>query len=151
MARMGNVAAIPPDQVPKRRVVSCERKRRRLSAGIVKLGFSHPGDDPENPGQWRAGVDGALPGVIVPGGFLLGSKYFQEVAFPVAADRAENMVMGLDVSVPAGDFQGCVEVVDTNSVEHICDSDQGDTKVYCPGVGLVIDEELRLVEINPSD
>lgn len=103
--------------------------------------------EPDHGGQWRAGVNGALPGVIMPGGFLLGSKYFQEKAFADgAADRAENVEMRLDVETEAGKFKGCVRVAETNPVEEICDG--GDEKVYCPGVGLVIDEDLELVEIN---
>src|SRR6185436_4598659 len=31
-------------------------------------------------GSWLAGKAGALPGIIMPGTFLLGSRYFQEVA-----------------------------------------------------------------------
>lgn len=109
------------------------------------------GTIPENPGQWRAGEtpeDGeepAQPGVIMPGGFLLGSKYFQEVAFPVAADRAENVEMGLEFTANGFDFEGCVKVIDTNSVEGGDSCKKGDTKVYCPGVGLVQDEDLKLV------
>jgi hypothetical protein len=52
--------------------------------------------------------------------------------------------MGLDVSVDAGHFTDCVEIVDTNPVEGDCDVEDGDVKVYCPGIGLVIDEEAEL-------
>ncbi|MEN8759711.1 MAG: hypothetical protein ABF303_14725, partial [Desulfobacterales bacterium] len=33
-------------------------------------------------GSWEAGVDGARPGLIMPGTPLLGAKYFQEIAPP---------------------------------------------------------------------
>jgi len=101
--------------------------------------------EPEE-GSWRAGVNGAMPGLIMPGTFLLGSKYFQEIAIEDEAfDRGENTEMDVEVSVPAGDFSGCVEVVDTNPAELVCDVEEGDAKVYCPGIGLVIDEEAQLV------
>ncbi len=45
-------------------------------------------------GSWRAGEDDAMPGIIMPGTFLLGSRYYQEVAPDVAMDRAEHMAMG---------------------------------------------------------
>ncbi len=106
------------------------------------------GEAPANPGQWRVGEYGAQPGIIMPGTYLLGAKYFQEVAFPIAADRGEHTGMGLHVEVPAGIFDNCVEITDTNSVEKICNRNRGDTKVYCPGVGLTVDQDLGLVEIN---
>jgi hypothetical protein len=42
-------------------------------------------------GTWRAGVHDALPGLIMPGTFLLGARYFQEIAPDVALDRAEHV------------------------------------------------------------
>jgi hypothetical protein len=96
-------------------------------------------------GSWLAGAAGALPGLVMPGRFLLGSRYFQEQAPGVALDRAEHVAMGLTVEVPAGRFQGCVEVLDTNALEP---REPGDVKIYCPGVGLVVDEEAELVEFE---
>jgi len=55
-----------------------------------------------NAGSWEAGKNGAQPGIMMPGTFLLGAKYFQEVAPPVAADRGENVDMGLTVETVAG-------------------------------------------------
>ncbi|HEX7185340.1 MAG TPA: hypothetical protein VF756_26180 [Thermoanaerobaculia bacterium] len=98
-------------------------------------------------GAWRAGEDGALPGLIMPGTFLLGSKYFQEMAPDVAEDRAENVGMGLRVVVPAGTFRGCVSVEETNALSP---GDRG-IKVYCPGVGIVKDEALELVEAGTQE
>jgi hypothetical protein len=101
-----------------------------------------------NEGSWQAGVNGALPGLIMPGTFLLGSKYFQEIARDDGAvDRGENTAMGLTVETDAGTFDDCVEVVDTNPAEGVCDLEEGDVKIYCPGVGIVQDEDLELVEI----
>ncbi len=88
-------------------------------------------------GTWRAGVNGALPGLKMPGTFLLGSRYFQEKALPVAADRAENVAMGLGGTIQAGTFDQCVAVLETSSVE----TGSGG-KVYCPGVGLVADWDI---------
>lgn len=98
-----------------------------------------------NEGSWEAGVDGAQPGLIMPGTFLLGAKYFQEQGPPNAVDRGENTAMGLTVVTPAGTFHNCVEVVDTNPAEGVCDVEDGDVKIYCPGIGLVMDEDLELV------
>jgi hypothetical protein len=98
-------------------------------------------------GAWLAGQDGAQPGIVMPGSFLLGSRYFQEVAPGVALDRAEHVAEGLEVETEAGQFQDCVEVTETSPLEPGSES----TKVYCPGVGLVIDNDLVLVEIREDE
>ncbi len=82
-----------------------------------------------------------MPGLIMPGGaFLLGSRYFQEMAAS-AQDRAEHLAMGLEVEVPGGEFEGCVEIEETSPLE----PGESSEKVYCPGIGLVIDDDLELV------
>lgn len=94
-------------------------------------------------GAWLAGNHGAQPGVIMPGTFLLGSRYFQEIAPKVGLDRAEHVEMGLKVETEAGTFNGCVRIVETTPLE------PGESeKIYCPGVGLVFDNELELVEFQ---
>ncbi len=93
-------------------------------------------------GAWRAGVDGAMPGIIMPGTYLLGAKYFQEIADGVAMDRAKHIDMDLDVTVPAGSFSDCVAVKETTPL----DPEEESFKAYCPDVGLVIDDVVDLVE-----
>lgn|GEM_PF-1257290 len=93
-------------------------------------------------GAWRAGEDDAQPGIIMPGTFLLGARYFQEMAPGVAVDQAEHTEMDLDVEVPAGDFERCVQVIETS----VLDPDAESEKLYCPGVGLVFDDDAELVE-----
>lgn len=95
-------------------------------------------------GAWRAGVDGALPGIIMPGTFLLGSRYHQEVAPGVAMDRAEHLEMGLTVDVPAGTMPNSVAIVETTPL----DAEEESIKVYSRGVGLAMDDELALVEFG---
>jgi hypothetical protein len=97
-------------------------------------------------GEWLAGKDGALPGIIMPGTFLLGSRYFQEIAPDVALDRAEHVTMGLTITVattPEKTFEDCVEVVETTPLE-----DGESVKRYCPGIGLVFDDGLELIEFR---
>lgn len=98
-------------------------------------------------GAWLAGRDGALPGIVMPGSFLLGSRYYQEVAPGVALDRAEHTAEGLVVETGAGEFHDCVEVIETSPLEPGSES----RKLYCPGVGLVADGDLVLVEIGEDD
>lgn len=96
-------------------------------------------------GAWRSGQNGALPGIIMPGTFLLGAKYFQEIAPGVALDRGRHVDMGLEVPTAAGTFDDCVAVLDSNALEP---GAEGDLKIYCPGIGLVMDEELVLTDFG---
>ena len=106
-------------------------------------------------GSWEAGVDGAMPGLMMPGTPLLGAKYFQEVALSDdAMDRGE--IVGLGLVWPEGaadpEFEDCIKIEDTNPIVGECDDD--DEKIYCPGIGLVQDQELELVSngyVNDDD
>ena len=100
-----------------------------------------------HPGQWVAGVDGALPGMIFPGGaFLLGTRYYQKIAPKAKAlDRAEHMEMGLKITIPAGTFGNCVKIEETTPMDQQVRS----VKQYCEGIGLVTDGDLELVRIDP--
>lgn len=91
-------------------------------------------------GEWEAGVDGAQPGLLIPARFLLAARYFQEIAPDVALDRARNVEMGLEVTAAGETFQSCVKVSETSPLEPGSES----IKVYCPGVGLVQDDDIFL-------
>jgi len=98
-------------------------------------------------GAWLAGKNGARPGVIMPGTFLLGSRYYQEIAPGVAEDRAEHLAMGLDLELPAGVLDDCVHIVETSPLEPGAES----VKFYCEGIGLVADGEAELVSYPDDD
>jgi hypothetical protein len=78
----------------------------------------------------------------MPGTFLLGSRYFQEMADGIALDRAEHVEMGIEITTPAGTFSECVRVIETTPLEPDTESE----KVYCPEVGLVLDDVVELVD-----
>ncbi|MFN2387840.1 MAG: hypothetical protein ABR576_16415, partial [Thermoanaerobaculia bacterium] len=111
-----------------------------------KVDIFHEDGSVTHEGEWRAGQPDARgvahPGIIMPGTFLLGSRYYQELADGIALDRAEHVAMGLVVNTPAGRFRDCVRVVETTPLEPGSES----VKVYCPRVGLVMDNELTLIE-----
>ena len=110
-----------------------------------------PGGGVTHDGAWRAGqsdADGlAAPGILMPGTFLLGSRYYQELADGIALDRAEHVEMGLTIDTEAGRFTDCVRVVETTPLERKSES----VKVYCAGVGLVVDSDVELVEFGEGD
>ena len=90
-------------------------------------------------GAWEAFVDGALPGVMMPGIILLGARYQQEIAPGVAMDRAEIISMTETVETPLGTFENCLKVEETNPI----DGDQ-EYKYFKAGIGIIQDEALKL-------
>jgi hypothetical protein len=106
-------------------------------------------------GAWLAGElaeDGEsvnMPGLIMPGTFLLGARYFQEVAPEVALDQAEHVEMGLTVETPAGVFNDSVRILETTPLE----PSSKDIKIYAPGAGLIVDAAIERVnefsEVEP--
>jgi hypothetical protein len=117
------------------------------------------GSTPIPAGSWEAGKppmddpDGVIarPGLMMTGTPLIGSKYFQEIAPPDAVDRGNIVEMGLTWPLPEDldegetpDFTGCIKILDTNPAEDppVCEDE--DPKIYCPGIGLVQDQDLQL-------
>ncbi len=101
--------------------------------------------DESNEGSWEAGKPPgddptgfiARPGIIMPGTFLLGAKYFQEVAPPAAVDRGEHVKMGIEFIGDIGSWKNCVQINDTNPTPTAVDAcGDGDAKIYCPELEL---------------
>lgn len=100
-----------------------------------------------NEGAWISGEKGARFGMMMPGTALLGARFYQEIAPGVAMDRAEVMEMGLKVKTKAGVFENSVKMEETNPVE----GNEKEYKIYAPGVGLIVDGGLKLVEYGYVD
>ncbi len=108
-------------------------------------------DDPDPAGSWEAGKGDpiAMPGILMPGTFFLGAKYFQEIAPPAAVDRGENAAMGLDWPEEGDpEYTDCVQIFDTNPAEGGDACGEDDAKTYCYGVGLVQDQDLAMVDFG---
>lgn len=90
-------------------------------------------------GSWEAGIDGALPGIIMMAKPLLGKSYRQEYLKGVAEDTAKALRLNARVSVAYGDFENCLVTKEWTPLEpgHI------EHKYYAPGVGLVLIMELK--------
>lgn len=95
-------------------------------------------------GAWRAGIDGAEPGIIMPGTVLLGARYFNEIAPEVAMDRAEILCLNAVAETPAGIFERCLKTKESTTLER----GEKDIKFYAPGIGIVIDGPLFLTEVT---
>ena len=101
-------------------------------------------------GSWEAGVDGALPGIVMLAEPAVGQAYRQEYYPGEAEDLGEVIAVGGSQVVPAGSYDDVVTTRDWNPLE----PDVIEEKQYAPGVGLIReahvvggDEEATLVEL----
>ncbi len=94
------------------------------------------------PGSWRAeGLN--KPGILMPGIFRVGDRYWQEYApEDEALDRGENIGINAVFGTPLGIFNSCVIVEDSNFLE----PPRGEYKVYAPGIGMIADETLVITK-----
>jgi hypothetical protein len=97
-------------------------------------------------GSWRAGVGGAMPGLLMPGSPLIGARFAVEQAPGIAEDRSEVTAVAGTADVPAGDFTGVVTLLDTDPLAPA----EADVKMFAPRVGLIVDETLEAVDIRPA-
>jgi len=101
-------------------------------------------------GTWRAGVNGAQPGVVMEAHPQVNDHYFQELAAPLAQDEATVLSLHKTASVPLTKFRNCLLTkeftqLEPGNVEH---------KFYARGIGFVLSvvvkggkERLALVNI----
>ena len=68
-------------------------------------------------GSWQAGVDGALPGVIVPAAPVVGMHYRQEYLVGEAEDRARILSVDERASAPAGFYRHTVLTAESTALE----------------------------------
>lgn len=101
-------------------------------------------------GSWEAGVDGALPGIVMLADPQIGDVYRNEFYAGEAEDLAKVVERGGAIEVPAGAFSDTLVTEDWTPLE----PDQLERKTYAPGVGVVaegpLDEPtiLQLVEVR---
>ena len=92
-------------------------------------------------GSWKAGVEGAVPGIAMTTAPQPGFTYRQEFALGEAEDMATVLNVGEEsVSVPFGDYSDAV--LKTGEYTPIT-PDGYEHKYYAPGVGMVL-------EVNPE-
>lgn len=93
-------------------------------------------------GSWHAGIDEAQYGLMMPGKPKLGAKYYQEQATDIAFDRSEITDLEHTITSPAGQFTKCLEILETSAL----DEKLKEKKYFAPGVGLVKDGSMHLVQ-----
>ena len=81
-------------------------------------------------------------GIIMPGTFLSGARFYQEIAPGVAMDRAEIIGLKETLVTPAGKFSNCLKTEESTALK----PKEKEYKLYAPGIGLIKDENLILVK-----
>ena len=92
-----------------------------------------------HPGAWETGVDGALPGYIMPATLNVGDSYFQEFYAGEAEDYAEITGVGETFTVPGLDtFEDVLRTKDFS-----LDPSTFAYKLYAPEIGLIAEREFN--------
>ena len=118
-----------------------ELSRERHHGRLVKAGDS-----------WQGGVNGAKPGIIMPGHPRRGQRYRQEYFPGHAMDQAKVLGPGGPVTEPAGSFRHSLVTEETAPT---LEPDVAERKWYVAGVGDVEEhtvrgdkEHIRLVRVT---
>jgi hypothetical protein len=90
-------------------------------------------------GSWEAGVDGALPGIIMPADPTVGLAYTQEHYAGEAEDKGKIVGLGKSVEVPYGSFDEVLVTEDWTPLE----AKILEHKYYAPGIGVVFEELVK--------
>ncbi|MEO7795898.1 MAG: hypothetical protein ABIV06_14115 [Thermoanaerobaculia bacterium] len=98
-------------------------------------------------GSWRAGIDGAEPGIQMPSVPLVGARYYQELAPGVALDLAEIASVSEAITLPTGSYTKVLKVTEGSAIETTSFGE----KWYLRGIGLAKDGDLELVEVIEAD
>lgn len=98
-------------------------------------------------GAWLAGIDNARAGLIMPGNPEIGMKYYQEVAPEVAMDRAEVISLDEEIETPADTFTDCLKTKEGTMLN----LKVTEYKTYAPGIGLIQDQSLLLINYGFID
>jgi hypothetical protein len=102
-------------------------------------------------GSWKAGVNGAQPGVIMPGTPVIGLEYRQEYYKGEAEDVAKVIALGERITVPYKSFEDVLVTEDRSPLE----PKVLERKYYAKGIGVVFEklikggeEKLELVDVR---
>ena len=98
--------------------------------------------------SWLAGVNDALPGLIMPADPIVGFSYFQEWAVvDDALDHGTIHGIGETVNIGIGTFSNVVRILEGS----VLDPEFREFKYYAPGVGLILaEEDLDEFLMNPA-
>ncbi len=116
-------------------------------------------------GAWRADDSASAPGILMTTWPVVGSRWQQEVAPEAALDEAAIVEAGLAVDLEnenSATFEDCIRVFEWNPIEgqtgppsplpdplpEDVPNSWGDEKIFAPGVGIIVDEDVELVQFS---
>jgi hypothetical protein len=99
----------------------------------------HHGKFVKAPDSWQGGVNGAQPGIIMPGNPQPGDAYRQEYYPGHALDQARVVGAKGTINVPAGAYKRPLVTVETSALE----PGAAEQKFNAPGVGVVKEQVVR--------
>lgn len=88
----------------------------------------------DHEGSWRAGENGARPGVWMKADPEVGEEYYMEYSPGVAEDQARVVSTDETVTVPYGTYTHCVKIYEWTDL----DPEAQEYKYHCPEVGTVV-------------
>lgn len=98
-------------------------------------------------GSWQAGIDNARAGMIMPSRVEVGLKYYQELTKGIDEGRAEIVSLDDVTDTPAGMFKQVLKTEESTPLE----PGEKEYKFYAPGIGLIQDNNLKLVNYTPPN
>lgn len=128
-------------EVARNYFAMCEQTKDVFYFG-EDVDFYEKGKVVKHDGTWHAGVNGGRAGLMMAGTPKRKMKYYQEMAPGVAMDRAEIISLDETCKTPAGTFAKCLKVKEGSAIDAMA----REFKYYAPSIGLVRDEDLRLVK-----
>jgi len=90
-------------------------------------------------GSWLAGVNRAMPGIVMEADPQVGDRYAQENAPGVAEDRAKVLSLDAHATVPYGSFDNLLKTKDFSPLEPAV----VEHKKYLRGVGSILEKEVK--------
>jgi hypothetical protein len=111
-----------------------------LGEDVTTFEYDEDGNliDTNTEGAWRAGVNGAEPGFIMPAELTIGFNYFQEHAEADEALDQGTIFAFIDMlTLEIGTFENVLQIFETTTLE----PDAREFKYYAPGIGLILVEE----------
>lgn len=92
----------------------------------------------DHDGAWKAGVDGAVPGIIMLANPVVGDIYREEYWEGEAMDMAAVASVHKFASTQLGTFENTLETANYNTLD-----EELEQKVYAVGIGFVVEEHVE--------
>jgi hypothetical protein len=94
-------------------------------------------------GTWLVDGQNNRPGLVIPGKPQPGMKYYQEIAPSITLNRGQVLSLAETCKTAAGTFKQCMKIEGTSGM----DAKKREYKFYAPQIGLVRDQNLRLMKV----